>query len=188
MKITTKSRYAVEALVSLASQSQGKYAINLQNISKQTDISVSYLEQIFSNLKSAQLIDSHKGPGGGYWLTRQPHEVSIGDIMRAVDHSQGVSSGWVWTGRFGVILAVKMELYMDSISLATLLPPKSNAPDLPDANLIHKKVDQKKAKKMLSKLKPMIAHSPKRMAKDIGSIANSVFSWGGQLNNKALKS
>ena len=64
MKITTKSRYAVEALVSLASQSQGKYAINLQNISKQTDISVSYLEQIFSNLKTAQLIDSHKGPGG----------------------------------------------------------------------------------------------------------------------------
>jgi hypothetical protein len=39
-----------------------------------------------------------------------------------------------------------MELYMDSISLATLLPPKSSAPDLPDANLIHKKVDQKKAK------------------------------------------
>jgi hypothetical protein len=54
--------------------------------------------------------------------------------------------------------------------------------------LIHKKVDQKKAKKMLSNLKPMIAQSPKRMAKDIGTIANSVFSWGGQLNGKALKS
>jgi Rrf2 family transcriptional regulator, iron-sulfur cluster assembly transcription factor len=187
MKITTKSRYAVEALVSLASQSQGKYAINLQNISKQTDISVSYLEQIFSNLKTAQLIDSHKGPGGGYWLTREPHEISIGDIMRAVDHTKGSlvdgMDGAIWRD-----LAVKMESYMDSISLATLLPPKSSSPNLPDANLIHKKVDQKKAKKMLSNLKPMIAQSPKRMAKDIGSIANSVFSWGGQLNSKALKS
>jgi Rrf2 family iron-sulfur cluster assembly transcriptional regulator len=138
-------------------------------------------------LKTAQLIDSHKGPGGGYWLTRQPHEVSIGDIMRAVDHTKGSlvdgMDGAIWRD-----LAIKMELYMDSISLATLLPPKSSAPDLPDANLIHKKVDQKKAKKMLSNLKPMIAQSPKRMAKDIGNIANSVFSWGGQLNNKALKS
>jgi Rrf2 family iron-sulfur cluster assembly transcriptional regulator len=186
MKITTKSRYAVEALVSLASQSQGKYAINLQNISKQTDISVSYLEQIFSNLKTAKLIDSHKGPGGGYWLTRPPHEVSIGDIMRAVDHSKGFTDGL--DGAIWRDLAIKMESYMDSISLATLLPPKSSTPDLPDANLIHKKVDQKKAKKMLSNLKPMIAQSPKRMAKDIGSIANSVFSWGGQLNSKALKS
>jgi Rrf2 family iron-sulfur cluster assembly transcriptional regulator len=187
MKITTKSRYAVEALVSLASQSQGKYAINLQNISKQTDISVSYLEQIFSNLKTAQLIDSHKGPGGGYWLTRLPNQISIGDIMRAVDPSKGSVAdgldGAIWRD-----LATKMESYMDSISLATLLPPKSSTPDLPDANLIHKKVDQKKAKKMLSHLKPMIAQSPKRMAKDIGSIANSVFSWGGQLNSKALKS
>jgi Rrf2 family transcriptional regulator, iron-sulfur cluster assembly transcription factor len=186
MKITTKSRYAVEALVSLASQSQGKYAINLQNISKQTDISVSYLEQIFSNLKTAQLIDSHKGPGGGYWLTRQPEEISIGDIMRAVDQAKGATTdgmdGAIWRD-----LAVKMESYMDSISLATLLPPSSGSPDLPDANLIHKKVDQKKAKKMLGNLKPMMAHSPKRMAKDIGSIANSVFSWGGQLNSKALK-
>jgi len=186
MKITTKSRYAVEALVSLASQSQGKYAINLQNISKQTDISVSYLEQIFSNLKTAQLIDSHKGPGGGYWLTRPPQEVSIGDIMRAVDHSKGSADGL--DGAIWRDLAIKMESYMDSISLATLLPPKSSTPDLPDANLIHKKVDQKKAKKMLSNLKPMIAQSPKRMAKDIGSIANSVFNWGGQLNSKALKS
>ncbi len=161
--------------------------LTCKNISKQTDISVSYLEQIFSNLKTAQLIDSHKGPGGGYWLTREPHEVSIGDIMRAVDHSKGSVAdgldGAIWRD-----LAIKMESYMDSISLATLLPPNSSSPDLPDANLIHKKVDQKKAKKMLSKLKPMIAQSPKRMAKDIGSIANSVFSWGGQLNGKALKS
>lgn len=185
MKITTKSRYAVEALVSLASQSQGKYAINLQNISKQTDISVSYLEQIFSNLKTAELIDSHKGPGGGYWLTRSPQAVSIGDIMRAVDQAKGSSEGL--DGEIWRDLAIKMESYMDSISLATLIPPSSNNPDLPDANLIHKKVDQKKAKKMLGNLKPLIAHSPKRMAKDIGSIANSVFSWGGQLNNKSLK-
>ena len=91
MKITTKSRYAVEALVSLASQSQGKYAINLQNISKQTDISVSYLEQIFSNLKTAQLIDSHKGPGGGYWLTRPPEALTKARVLRLTG----------WMGRFG---------------------------------------------------------------------------------------
>lgn len=182
MKITTKSRYAVEALVSLASQSQGKYAINLQNISKQTDISVSYLEQIFSNLKSAQLIDSHKGPGGGYWLTRTPEQVSIGDIMRAVDQTKPLAvegvDGAIWRD-----LAVKMELYMDSISLASLLPQSLPDKELPEANLIHKKVDQKKAKKMLGKLKPMIA--PQRVAKDIGSIANSVFNWGYQLNKKS---
>jgi hypothetical protein len=106
--------------------------------------------------------------------------------MRAVDHSKGSADGL--DGAIWRDLAIKMESYMDSISLATLLPPKSSTPDLPDANLIHKKVDQKKAKKMLGNLKPMIAQSPKRMAKDIGSIANSVFSWGGQLNSKALKS
>ncbi|MDP3621336.1 MAG: Rrf2 family transcriptional regulator [Polynucleobacter sp.] len=184
MKITTKSRYAVEALVSLASQSQGKYAINLQNISKQTDISVSYLEQIFSNLKSAQLIDSHKGPGGGYWLTRAPEAVSIGDIMRAVDQAKTSVEGM--DGAIWRDLALKMESYMDSISLATLLPQTPPDQEFPETNLIHKKVDQKKAKKMLGKLKPMIAKSPQRMAKDIGSIANSVFNWGGQLNRKAL--
>lgn len=185
MKITTKSRYAVEALVSLASQSQGKYAINLQSISKQTDISVSYLEQIFSNLKSAQLIDSHKGPGGGYWLTRSPEEVTIGDIMRAVDQAKALAEDGV-DGAIWRDLAIKMESYMDSISLASLLPQTDSHHELPEANLIHKKVDQKKAKKMLGKLKPIIAKSPQRMAKDIGSIANSVFSWGRQLNRKAL--
>jgi hypothetical protein len=107
--------------------------------------------------------------------------------MRAVDQGKGSATdgldGEIWRD-----LAIKMESYMDSISLATLIPPSSNNPDLPEANLIHKKVDQKKAKKMLSNLKPIITQSPKRMAKDIGSIANSVFSWGGQLNSKVLKS
>ncbi len=87
MKITTKTRYAVRALVDLANQPKGK-AIPLIEIAKRQSVKLKYLEQIFLKLRQAKLIKSKKGPGGGYFISRAPDSIKIGDIMKAVGESK----------------------------------------------------------------------------------------------------
>ncbi len=85
MMLTTKSRYAVTAMIEVASS--GKHPIKLSDISVKQNISLSYLEQIFSKLKKANLVISIKGPGGGYLLNNSSKEISIADIIDAVDEN-----------------------------------------------------------------------------------------------------
>ncbi|VAW49808.1 Iron-sulfur cluster regulator IscR [hydrothermal vent metagenome] len=86
MKLTSKGRYAVTAMIDIA-LNQEKGAITLSLISKRQNISLSYLEQLFSKLKKAGLVSSARGPGGGYRLSRLAQEISIGEIICAVDES-----------------------------------------------------------------------------------------------------
>lgn len=86
MKLTSKGRYAVTAMIDIA-LNQNKGAITLSLISERQGISLSYLEQLFSKLKKADLVSSARGPGGGYRLSRLPGEISISEIIRAVDES-----------------------------------------------------------------------------------------------------
>ncbi|QCU90593.1 Rrf2 family transcriptional regulator [Thiomicrorhabdus sediminis] len=86
MKLTSKGRYAVTAMIDIA-LNQEKGAITLALISERQGISLSYLEQLFSKLKKAELVSSARGPGGGYRLGRLANEISISDIIRAVDES-----------------------------------------------------------------------------------------------------
>ncbi|MHB1053941.1 MAG: Fe-S cluster assembly transcriptional regulator IscR [Thiobacillus sp.] len=84
MRLTTKGRFAVTAMLDLALRG-GKNPVTLAGISERQDISLSYLEQLFSRLRRHELVESVRGPGGGYYLARALGDVSVADIIRAVD-------------------------------------------------------------------------------------------------------
>jgi len=84
MKLSTKGRYAVMAMVDLARHSQGK-PVALNDIATRQEISLSYLEQLFAKLRRGGLVLSARGPGGGYRLARAAGETRIADIILAVD-------------------------------------------------------------------------------------------------------
>lgn len=84
MKLTSKGRYAVTAMLDIAIN-QSKGPITLAMISERQDISLSYLEQIFAKLKKSDLVLSARGPGGGYRLSRDPDEISISEVIAAVN-------------------------------------------------------------------------------------------------------
>lgn len=84
MRITTKSRFALAAMVDVALREQGG-PVSLTDISKRHRISVSYLEQMFSRLRQHGLVKSTRGPGGGYMLARKPQDISVVDIVNAIN-------------------------------------------------------------------------------------------------------
>ena len=86
MKLTSKGRYAVTAMLDVSLHSQ-KGPVSLADISERQEISLSYLEQLFSRLRKDKLVDSVRGPGGGYKLGREPQDISIGEVIRAVNES-----------------------------------------------------------------------------------------------------
>ena len=86
MRLTTKGRYAVTAMLDLALH-QDKGPISLADISGRQEISLSYLEQLFAKLRKKNLVTSTRGPGGGYCLTKTPDEIFVADIIDAVDES-----------------------------------------------------------------------------------------------------
>ncbi|MDE0798170.1 MAG: Rrf2 family transcriptional regulator [Nitrosomonadaceae bacterium] len=84
MRLTTRGRFAVTALLDLAMQ-RSKGPVKLAEISKRQQISLSYLEQLFTKLRQRKLVDSVRGPGGGYCLAKKMEHVSVADIILAVD-------------------------------------------------------------------------------------------------------
>jgi len=86
MKLSTKGRYAMVALADLALQPKDSL-VNLGEISRRQDISLPYLEQLFVKLRRAALVESVRGPGGGYRLARPASEIRVSDILGAVDET-----------------------------------------------------------------------------------------------------
>jgi Rrf2 family iron-sulfur cluster assembly transcriptional regulator len=84
MKMSTKGRYAVMAMIDIAEHSHGE-PVSLAEIAGRQDISQEYLEQLFGKLRKADIVQSARGPGGGYRLARDPRETPISDIILAVD-------------------------------------------------------------------------------------------------------
>lgn len=84
MRLTTKGRFAVTAMIDLALR-DGQGPVTLAGISERQRISLSYLEQLFGKLRRNKLVDSVRGPGGGYRLAKPMSEVSVVDIILAVD-------------------------------------------------------------------------------------------------------
>jgi len=84
MKLTTKGRHAITAMMELALH-QKKGPVTLADISTQQSISISYLEQLFAKLRQHGLVTGMRGPGGGYSLARPANEISIAQVLNAVD-------------------------------------------------------------------------------------------------------
>ena len=84
MRLTTKGRFAVTAMVDLAMR-QTRGPVTLAAISERQHISLSYLEQLFGRLRRSRLVSSVRGPGGGYNLAQPAQNVSVADIITAVD-------------------------------------------------------------------------------------------------------
>lgn len=86
MKLSTKGRYAMVALADLAT-ARADQMTSLAEISKRQDISLPYLEQLFVKLRRAGLVDSVRGPGGGYRLARAPEDIRVSEVLQAVDET-----------------------------------------------------------------------------------------------------
>lgn len=86
MRLTTKGRYAVTAMLDLALYAK-KAPVSLSDISSRQNISISYLEQLFAKLRKNGLVNSIRGPGGGYQLSREIAEIYVMEIIDAIDES-----------------------------------------------------------------------------------------------------
>lgn len=86
MKLSTKGRYALIALVDLA-QEAGSGLVSLGDIATRQDLSLAYLEQLFVKLRRAGLVESVRGPGGGYRLARGADSIRITEVLEAVDET-----------------------------------------------------------------------------------------------------
>ncbi|NNE81020.1 MAG: Rrf2 family transcriptional regulator [Silicimonas sp.] len=106
MKLSTKGRYAMVALADLAMAPPGSL-LSLAEISKRQDVSLPYLEQLFVKLRRAGLVDSVRGPGGGYRLARSPSEIRVSDILGAVDET--VSAMHTGAGASGAVSGSKAQ-------------------------------------------------------------------------------
>ena len=84
MKLSTKSRYGLRALFDMAYHS-GTLPAQIKDISRRQAISPRYLEQIFQDLKKAGLLNSRRGPQGGYFLAKKPQEITVRDIVLAAE-------------------------------------------------------------------------------------------------------
>ncbi len=86
MKLSTKARHAITAMMDLAINDKYK-PVTLADISQCQGISLSYLEQLFAKLRKGGLVVGVRGPGGGYRLSRSPHEISIAQVISAIDET-----------------------------------------------------------------------------------------------------
>lgn len=130
MRLTTKGRFAVTAMIDLALRGQ-EGPVALAGISERQGISLSYLEQLFGKLRRCGLVDSVRGPGGGYCLPRPLTEVSVADIIRAVDEPLDATQCGgrencheehrCMTHDLWATLNFKMYEYLSSVSLQDLV-------------------------------------------------------------------
>ncbi len=136
MRLTTKGRFAVTAMVDLT-QRGGKGPVTLAAISERQKISLSYLEQLFSKLRKNNVVASVRGPGGGYCLARPASKISIADIVVAVDEpldatncgrqgncndGEPCSTHELWMG-----LSDKIHEYLQQVSLQQLVEGQKKA-------------------------------------------------------------
>lgn len=84
LKISTKGRYGLRAIIDLILHSQGDN-VPLNTIAERQNISKNYLEQVFSSLRKAGIVNSIKGAQGGYFLAKEPSDISVGEILRILE-------------------------------------------------------------------------------------------------------
>ena len=145
MRLTTKGRYAVTAMLDLTIHADDK-PVSLSEISERQSISLSYLEQLFSRLRQSELVSSVRGPGGGYRLGRSSEDIYIAQIIEAVNESVDTTScqgkGDCQGGEICLTHALWDELtaeihnFLNGISLAHLIARRDVK------NIAQRQVDQ----------------------------------------------
>lgn len=135
MRLTTKGRFAVTAMIDLALRQQSG-PVTLATISQRQSISLSYLEQLFGKLRRHELVESTRGPGGGYSLARLARHITVADIVFAVDEPLDATNcggrgnckvdadgnrRQCMTHELWATLSRKMVDYLDSVSLQDLV-------------------------------------------------------------------
>ena len=131
MRLTTKGRFAVTAMIDLGLR-QSNGPVTLAAISQRQQISLSYLEQLFGKLRRHELVESTRGPGGGYTLARNPAEITVAEIITSVDepidatHCAGKENclgegARCMTHDLWASLNTKMVEFLDSVTLQKLV-------------------------------------------------------------------
>ena len=131
MRLTTKGRFAVTAMIDLALR-QDAGPVTLAGISTRQNISLSYLEQLFGKLRRHELVESTRGPGGGYRLGRKAQDISVADIIYAVDEPLDATQcggkenclgegGRCMTHELWATLNTRMVEFLDSVTLQKLV-------------------------------------------------------------------
>lgn len=133
MRLTTKGRYAVTAMLDLALHATER-PVSLADISKRQEISLSYLEQLFAKLRQNDLVASVRGPGGGYRLSRTAEQICVAEIIDAVNESiDATNCGGEGNCQLGEVclthhlwmdLSKQIHQFLSGISLANLIARK----------------------------------------------------------------
>lgn len=105
MKISTKGRYGLRALTDLAAHLEGE-PVSLTSVAKRQNLSLNYLEQVFGTLRKAGIVKSIKGPQGGYLLTKAASEITVQEILEALE------------GKFSIVDADQEQSEMDAVERA----------------------------------------------------------------------
>ena len=137
MKLSAKGRYAIKALVNIATN-ESSSPKTLLEISKYQGISLSYLEQLFSLLRKHNLVSGVRGPGGGYTLKDSPDNITIASIIKAINPENAIddehqkTDDAVWSK-----FSDKLTNYLDTVTLGSLIDeakPKAGEIDLDELN------------------------------------------------------
>jgi Rrf2 family iron-sulfur cluster assembly transcriptional regulator len=177
MRLTTKGRFAVTAMIDLALR-QNTGPVTLAAISQRQQISLSYLEQLFGKLRRHQLVESTRGPGGGYTLARKAVEITVADIIASVDepidatHCSGKENclgegSRCMTHELWASLNERMVDFLDSVNLQKLVDGQ-----VAKGVVIEKAPMIKRAISSIPVVKPIRVNAP-----------NSVFALGASLAN-----
>lgn len=159
MRLTTKGRFAVTAMMDLALR-ESESPVSLASISERQGISLSYLEQLFAKLRRNGIVESVRGPGGGYYVGRPMIEITVADIIRAVDEALDATQcgGYencredhqCMTHDLWTTLSEKMYEYLTSVTL-------------------HHLVEQERAKQAAAEQNKLVVIEDKRPARKAGA-------------------
>ncbi len=173
MRLTTKGRFAVTAMIDLALR-QGSGPVTLAAISQRQQISLSYLEQLFGKLRRNDLVESTRGPGGGYTLGRRAADITVAEIITSVDEPIDATqcggkenclgeAGRCMTHELWTSLNERMVEFLEAVNLQSLVDQQ-----IAKGVQVESKPMPKRAIAAMPVVKPMRANVP-----------NSVFALGG---------
>lgn len=174
MRITTRGQLAVSAMTDLALR-QKMRPVALSTISARQGTSLSYLEQLFSALRRAGLVDSTRGPGGGYTLARRMDQVSVAEIILAVENLKADDVQSMGTGQAAQVKAMTGELWTTFNSRVMEYLQSVSLQDLVSQQLDKGAVVEEAATPVPSK--PKLAPKPRPLMARVG-VPNSVFALG----------